>query len=36
MPGSTPEYLLKQLMIVIKDDWIVKVFDNGKFLKMFS
>lgn len=34
MPGSTPEYLLKQLMIVIKDDWIGKVFDNGKFLKM--
>ena len=36
MPGSTPEDLLKQLMAVIKKDWIGRVFDNQKFLKMKS
>ena len=36
MPGSTPEDLLKQLMAVIKEDWIGRVFDNQKFLKMKS
>ncbi len=34
MPGSTPEDLLIQLLSVIQEDWIEKVFDPAKFLKM--
>ena len=34
MPGSTPEEVLIQLLTVIQEDWIDKVFDLVKFNNM--
>ena len=34
MPASDPETLLKQLMLVLQNDWIDRVFDTGKLQQL--